>query len=183
MCEQRLLPLAHINEEIDGKFICTGCQLKIVYNVANTNITVPELSIAQRVAYLHEKKAKDAEQVAVAKMRAISNEPGWVYYVRQGDLIKIGFTDNLKQRMRAYAPTGELLACHPGTLETEKAMHQKFSVALDSGREWFRQRPELMAHIASTVATFGDPSIFVYEYRKHLREGDPKPDPKYLTRV
>ena len=85
--------------------------------------------------------------------------------------------------MRAYAPTGELLACHPGTLETEKAMHQKFSAALDSGREWFRPRPELMTHIAEMVDTFGDPSVFVYKYRKHLRDGEDKADKKYLTRV
>lgn len=183
-CEVKHLPSGTVNEEFEnGKFMCLYCQILVTDNMAKTSLAFVEISVAQRVAHHAKTDQAKRERKASERMRAISNEPGWVYYVRQGDLIKIGYTDNIKQRMRAYAPTGELLAVHPGTLETEKDMHRKFAVALDQGREWFRQRPELMAHIAETVNQFGDPSVFVYKYRKHLRDGDQRQEPKYLTRL
>lgn len=69
-----------------------------------------------------------------------------VYYVRVGDHVKIGYTSNLGNRMKAY-PTGRLLATEPGGLTEERKRHEQFAHALDVGREWFRITPDLMAHI------------------------------------
>lgn len=73
---------------------------------------------------------------------------GTIYYVRMGDLIKIGYTGNLTQRMRAYVG-GDLVAKERGTLTTEAQRHKQFAAHLARGHEWFHAAPELMEHIGS----------------------------------
>lgn len=73
--------------------------------------------------------------------------PGTIYYLRVGDLIKIGFTVDIDQRMRQYPPNIEVLATHPGTRETERQMHHKFLHRVAKGREWFTPCAEIDQHI------------------------------------
>ena len=77
---------------------------------------------------------------------------GHVYYAEMGDLIKIGFTINLKRRQSTYrthaAKAVQIIASEPGTMYDEKRMHQRFA-AHRVEREWFRRNPELLAHIAN----------------------------------
>jgi hypothetical protein len=70
-----------------------------------------------------------------------------VYYVRVGDLIKIGMTTNLKQRLSAYPPGSQLLAAELGGQAREAQRHREFSHLLASRKEWFHPGPDLMAHI------------------------------------
>lgn len=74
-------------------------------------------------------------------------EPGEVYYLLVGELVKIGFTANLESRLKQYPPNAILLTRHPGTMTLEADMHNRFKRHLAKGREWFRQAPELMEHI------------------------------------
>lgn len=74
---------------------------------------------------------------------------GWIYYVRIGDWIKIGYAADLKQRLRAYPPDAELLASHPGTLADEAALHKRFKPHLAAGREWYPCAPEILEHVAT----------------------------------
>lgn len=48
-----------------------------------------------------------------------------VYYIRRDGLIKIGWTGNLKSRMRKLRPD-ELLAVEPGCLHLETGRHHQF---------------------------------------------------------
>lgn len=52
-----------------------------------------------------------------------------VYYLRKGDRIKIGWSGNLKARMRALRPD-ELLAIEPGCLHQETARHHHVALRL-----------------------------------------------------
>jgi hypothetical protein len=85
----------------------------------------------------------------------------YVYYVRLGQKIKIGYTGNLRNRLNAYGPGRELLALEYGGLELEKQRHQQFREyrATGAGREWFSQAEELLDHIRQlpvlTVVTPG----------------------------
>lgn len=97
---------------------------------------------------------KDAETEATETRRLTAQRPGYVYYVEVGDRIKIGFTENVANRMRAYPPTSTLLAVHPGTPSMEKEMHSKFRVHLAEGREWFKPSEELAAHIEAVAKQF-----------------------------
>ena len=75
-----------------------------------------------------------------------SKRIGTVYFARIGDLIKIGYTTRLTQRMKDLR--AEVLVTMPGTMGTEKALHAKFGPLWERG-ELFRPEPELMDYIAS----------------------------------
>lgn len=90
--------------------------------------------------------------------------PGFIYYLRIGQHIKIGYTADVNKRMRAYPPSAELLAIHPGTKQTEKDIHAQFGEHLDRGREWFSQGQSLTTHVTAAREQFGDPAVFAHSY-------------------
>jgi hypothetical protein len=114
-----------------------------------------------------------AEQVAEAKAR--EGQPGWVYYLRIGDQIKIGYSSDVKRRMKSYPPTAELLAVHPGSKALERTMHEQFASSRAIGREWFHPHAVLTEHIAKVVEHYGKPSRFAYHYRRPVGHGGPTP--------
>jgi len=71
-----------------------------------------------------------------------------IYYVRIGELIKIGTTANLQRRISQYPPNSELLAQEPGGEDMESRRHAQFRHLLTHRKEWFRPGPDLMDHIA-----------------------------------
>jgi hypothetical protein len=144
---------------VDDMLICVACALK-VHDVLSEYYNMPEITALQRIA--HRKKTGPEGW----REPASQNEAGWVYYIRMGDLVKIGYALDVAKRMRAYPPTAELLAAHPGTQLVEREMHKRFKADLARGREWFRESPELVAHIAQVVERFGDQSALSYEYTK-----------------
>jgi hypothetical protein len=85
-----------------------------------------------------------------------------VYYLRRNDLIKIGWSGNLKARMRALRPD-ELLAVEPGCMHIETGRHHQFAeYRLPSGPdgdEWFRPAPELTAHIELIARMYPTPDL------------------------
>lgn len=70
-----------------------------------------------------------------------------VYYVQVGDLIKIGSTTRLADRLKDYPPNRRLLATEDGDCELETRRHGQFRELLMVGREWFRPGQELVDHI------------------------------------
>ena len=75
---------------------------------------------------------------------------GHIYYLEDGNCIKIGFASDLDRRLEEYAThraAVSLLGSHPGTRADEKALHQKFSAWRVDSREWFRRNPALLEHI------------------------------------
>lgn len=67
-------------------------------------------------------------------------KPGYVYFVRDGSVAKIGFTTNIRSRIKAIqiacANPLEVLLVMPGTTETEKFFHTMFR-DYRVGGEWF----------------------------------------------
>lgn len=90
--------------------------------------------------------------------------PGWVYYIRIDDTIKIGYAKNVASRMRAYPPSATLLAVEPGTKKLERARHNHFHAYLAHGREWFRPSDELLTWIETLIAEYGKPTDHEYRY-------------------
>lgn len=80
-----------------------------------------------------------------------------IYYVQIADEIKIGWTTNIHQRMRAYPPSAKLLATEPGTTALERSRHQQFNEYLLHGREWFEPGQFLLEHIARVIEKHGEP--------------------------
>jgi hypothetical protein len=91
-------------------------------------------------------------------------EQSVVYYARIGDVIKIGYTSNLRQRLGALRIYDEdLLATEPGGRERETERHAQFmGERIDPRREDFRPSKQLTSHIAQLVAIFGPPVITTY---------------------
>jgi hypothetical protein len=112
-------------------------------------------------AYLHVRDlivTRDGELGADGRVYDAWHQPDtcFVYYVRQGDKIKIGYTWNLWARMNKIP--GMLLAIEPGDRETERQRHQQFAaVRVGRNAEWFTGSPDLMAHIRALRQRYGDP--------------------------
>lgn len=70
-----------------------------------------------------------------------------VYYLRVGSYIKIGYSANLAERMRAYPPDAELLAMEPGSRLLESKRLKQFGRYKQAAREWFEPGPLLLQHI------------------------------------
>lgn len=83
-----------------------------------------------------------------------------VYYVRIGDYIKIGYTENLTERLKALrVDKADVMATEPGGREKEKERHQQFAHIRRGRRENFEKTPELLTHIAKVRRDNGAPAI------------------------
>jgi hypothetical protein len=75
---------------------------------------------------------------------------GWVYFARSGDLVKIGFTRSIRNRLRAIrSPTGErvdLMVYISGSMGLEQDLHNLCIAAHVTG-EWFRLTPDVQRTI------------------------------------
>ena len=75
--------------------------------------------------------------------------PSWVYFVRIGKLIKIGYSTYPKARFKGLK-VDEVLAVIPGTLEDERRCHAAFEHLREHG-EYFRPGVDLLAFIADAA--------------------------------
>lgn len=74
---------------------------------------------------------------------------GTIYFIRIGDLVKIGKTLDLVRRLSTFSyPNLELLATEPGYTLREVQLHNRFVGCRHRG-EWFHASPELLNYIAS----------------------------------
>lgn len=136
--------------------ICARHAIKIhiaVYESAGEMIRgeVPEAAVDAFAAQQDARKERLKEQ-------------SQVYYVRIGDRIKIGYTQNMKQRMSELrVPLENVLATEPGDAALERERHLAFAAGRHGRLEEFNPSRELLAHIQSVVAKNGPPRITSYK--------------------
>lgn len=82
---------------------------------------------------------------------------GVVYYVRLGDVIKIGTSQDVATRVKDYPPHAELLATEMGGPILEAERHHQFNEYLTAGREWFIPGARLVAHITHLIEVAKQP--------------------------
>lgn len=70
---------------------------------------------------------------------------GWIYYLILDEKLKIGWTTNLEQRIKAYPPHAVVAIEHPGTRADERDLHRSLKPSLVAGREWYTKTPEVEA--------------------------------------
>ncbi|MFJ8931562.1 hypothetical protein ACIRLA_33765 [Streptomyces sp. NPDC102364] len=88
-----------------------------------------------------------------------------VYYIRRGNLIKIGTTTSLKRRMAALMPD-EILALEPGDTSTESHRHQQFQALQTKPRsEYFYPGAALQRHISDLRQKHGAPPASLPQIR------------------
>lgn len=104
--------------------------------------------VAERDARLHEeRKASRLANVA----------HGDIYFVRVGNLIKVGWTRDLWSRLKAYGASAELLVSYPGSRDDETNLHRQLSPARAKGREWYTDGPIVAKFIADALSQYGQP--------------------------
>ncbi|MFN2636864.1 MAG: hypothetical protein ABR585_07560 [Gemmatimonadaceae bacterium] len=108
----------------------------------------------------------------LAARRKLYSGQSVVYYIRVGDLIKIGVTTNMKARMPQLMPD-EILATEPGGPDVERARQAQFAHLKVRG-ERFEAGPELTGHIAKVRETYGAPEMtgYLLKDRPDKRFGD-----------
>lgn len=101
----------------------------------------------------HEHQAAEAQAPATPT----PTRKSIVYYIRRGDLIKIGTTTDPEGRLRELLPDA-ILAFEPGDAILEATRHRQFGHCRVSRRgEYFRPTEALAKHIACLREEHGDP--------------------------
>lgn len=86
-------------------------------------------------------------------LTALSQLGTWMYAAQVGELIKIGITDQLQERMRHIRSNArarglcgqvKLLAICAGDLDDERAVHERLAEHRASGREWYHSHAEVL---------------------------------------
>lgn len=79
-----------------------------------------------------------------------------VYFIAHAGRIKIGFTQNLQERLKSFRTVIvdpiEVVGSISGNKADERGFHERFA-ALRVGGEWFQDVPELRGALAEIVAT------------------------------
>lgn len=105
----------------------------------------------------------DARKVKAIERRKPTSV-GEIYFVRIDDLVKVGWTSKLADRIRSYGPKAELLVNYPGTRADEAALHRQLTPARFKGREWYRETDIIQAFIAEALEKHGRPRFASIEW-------------------
>ncbi|MER6534703.1 GIY-YIG nuclease family protein [Streptomyces sp900105755] len=117
---------------------------------AGVELTEETVTIAVKIGK-QKHAAQSARRITEPDRRAI------VYYIRRGDLIKIGTTVDPANRLGSLMPD-EILAFEPGDRRIEQQRHRQFEASRVAPKsEYFRQDPVLLAHVAKLLQEHGAP--------------------------
>lgn len=109
---------------------------------------------------------------------ALSRDLGsCVYFIRSGDLIKIGHTSNIAKRKgsgQLSAGWSDILVLWRGTRADEQALHQRFAAHRHHGNEWYHAAQPLIDFINEQRVRMGIPPIEPWsDQRTHTRTCSP----------
>lgn len=152
MPRERPCPIGSCSDEVpEGHLVCRRHAIFIWRKV--------QLSIPSKYADESVTQREDRLWQERARLERDRQHPGWIYYLRLDEKIKIGWTSDLNQRIRAYPPHAVVLASHPGTRADERDLHRSFKPFRVAGREWYSPGGELMAHIRRQVVVVREDSV------------------------
>lgn len=101
----------------------------------------------------------DAEEEQQARAFA-DRQDGEIYFVRLGDLVKVGWTRDLWSRLKSYGASAQLLVSYPATRDDETTLHRQLRPALAKGREWYHDGDVINHFIAEALEKYGPPVQF-----------------------
>ena len=149
-------------DEDDDLGVCGACAWRIAQRY-KVRILAEDRAVQER----HRERWRAAQQDkrtrdATAALYEDFTQPvgtSFVYYVRIGDHIKIGYSSRVRSRLQALrVPVDNLLALEPGGRDEEVARHRQFAAHRITQRwENFHPTPELMAHIDALRQEYGLP--------------------------
>lgn len=115
--------------------------------------------VVERAAYYKQLYMKEHGLKKVGGRVILESQEPIVYFIRSGDLVKIGTTVDLVARMKTFnLPTLTVLATEPGYHARERELHKQFK-ALRYEREWFRLEEPLISYINEIRRTHSLPDV------------------------
>lgn len=121
--------------------------------------------LARDHADTHNNRAKTLTTVVAGETKTIErpvSRIGWVYYIRIGNEVKVGYASNLLNRLRSYPPTAEFLHANRGTKNDEKVAHSMLYLHRVAAREWYAPHADVFTYIEQQKARHGtvaDPRV------------------------
>ncbi|MFM9777081.1 GIY-YIG nuclease family protein [Streptomyces scabiei] len=119
--------------------------------------------IVQAAVKLGRRKYKleqSSYEIAPAVRREVMQGP-LVYYIRRGNLLKIGTTRRIRDRMNNLMPD-EILALEPGGETLEQQRHEQFAaLRVDARGEYFFPGAALQRHISAVRREHGAPPAWL----------------------
>lgn len=122
--------------------------------VARRDVIRAERAAAQAAA----EAAEDAEWKASLRDDLVEGD---IYFIRLGDLVKVGWSSQLHKRLKSYGASAELLAHYPAFRSDETHLHQQLKPSRAKGREWYHDDSTIRLYVVQAVAKHGPPSVKV----------------------
>ena len=108
----------------------------IVWRTVQANQHEP--TVIESTAMLRARTAiKDQAREEADRQKRLAVKDGHIYFVRLNGLIKVGWSRDVSDRLRAYGPDVEVLVIYPGSRDDETTLHRQFRPVLARGREWY----------------------------------------------
>lgn len=85
---------------------------------------------------------------------------GHIYYVRLNGLVKVGWSRDVDERLRAYGPEVEVLCIYPASRDDETHLHRQLRPVLARGREWYQDGPVIADFVKAAQAVHGYPEFY-----------------------
>lgn len=121
-----------------------------------------EAMVARRDAIRAERDASlaafEAEWKADLKADQVEGD---IYFIRLGDLVKVGWSSNLHKRLKQYGASAELLAHYPAYRSDETHLHRQLKPSRAKGREWYHDDSTIRLYVLQAVAKHGQPTVKV----------------------
>lgn len=125
---------------------------------------------AEAVADVNERLAQRVAAEHAANREAFAaRQDGDIYFVRLGELIKVGWTRDLWSRIKSYGASAELLVCYPATRDDETNLHRQLRPALAKGREWYHDDDVIAHFMREALEKYGPPETFEGMWTKPKR--------------
>jgi hypothetical protein len=142
--------------------LCTHHQMQVAVAIV-PEMLASVLSMPKRAPVPEVRDAATSRLAAKAKTVGLDLSGGHgdrVYFVRNGDRVKIGYTTNLRGRLGALClrPDAVLLLLQGGK-GLEAALHRYFSAYRIATTEWFRYTGEIERYVARKAEGRPVPSI------------------------
>lgn len=123
---------------------------------------------------LERETAKQAEEKAEGDRAWRANTYGEIYYIRQNDLIKVGWSRDLPERLRSYGPNVQVLCHYPASYADETNLHRHSRPFLAKGREWYRDCPALRDFVQQVINKHGPPTAAAYWTKPSMPSARPR---------
>lgn len=119
---------------------------------------------------LHRDQVRDGLNRTLDIADAANADNGWIYFLRLNGLIKVGWSSQLTNRLKAYGPDVAVLCHYPATRTDETLLHRQLRPYLAKGREWYEDCKLIEDMVTSLIAQHGEPHMAAFWTK-------PKPEP------